>query len=574
MRSWFGVVATAFAVCVLVFQSDPVSAQPRPGSEVGGNNLGAARDRAQQTNIEVETLRGTGQSATATKSTSTVWDGGPEGVFGSEIGGGLKKIFDRLAKAVEQCGQRGEAGFRGKQDFMQAKADALKYLDAIRRQNPGQTDAVLDIARSVYSIGVQCSDNRAFTGNNLSAIADAWKPLKPLVEAQDARRRAEQERQRQQAQPSTPRQTGFRIQENQSPSPRTRTFVLPHVLERSGSPANTSNAFDTSIFVVYAGGSAGVSRADTRRGCTRSASAGALDECAPGDIFAPNTSFAGGVLVGVTGPTIPAGPVQITTALEFEALFPSGSATSNGTPVTNLGPPPIGDTYEVRDRNIMMLSGIFGVPIAQNVTGLFQIGGAWIDKEITYNCNGAPNGFCGIAPATPAFSQTQSLDLTGLVVGGGVQGRLPPIFPNQPSMYWRFLYTHIFVDEQTVSFGTDATRSVTYNVSQDIDIARGQLILPIVDPGAFRTLSDIRLKRDIARVGTLDSGLLLYRYKYLWSEQVYVGVMAQEVADVVPDAVVKGDDGYLRVNYARLGTSMMTWEQWSAERSWLSREAN
>ena len=75
-----------------------------------------------------------------------------------------------------------------------------------------------------------------------------------------------------------------------------------------------------------------------------------------------------------------------------------------------------------------------------------------------------------------------------------------------------------------------------------------------VDLGVI--FSDIRLKRDIARVGTLDNGLPLYRYKYLWSDQVFVGVMAQEVADVAPDAVVKGDDGYLRVNYAQLGTSM------------------
>lgn len=93
-----------------------------------------------------------------------------------------------------------------------------------------------------------------------------------------------------------------------------------------------------------------------------------------------------------------------------------------------------------------------------------------------------------------------------------------------------------------------------------------------VDLGVI--FSDIRLKRDIARVGTLDNGLPLYRYKYLWSDQVFVGVMAQEVADVAPDAVVKGDDGYLRVNYAQLGTSMKPWEQWSAERGWLSREAN
>ena len=96
-----------------------------------------------------------------------------------------------------------------------------------------------------------------------------------------------------------------------------------------------------------------------------------------------------------------------------------------------------------------------------------------------------------------------------------------------------------------------------------------------IDPlWGLPSTSDRRLKHEISRVGTLDSGLPLYRYKYLWSDQVYVGVMAQEVADVAPDAVVKGDDGYLRVNYARLGTSMKSWEQWSAARGWLSREAN
>ena len=46
--------------------------------------------------------------------------------------------------------------------------------------------------------------------------------------------------------------------------------------------------------------------------------------------------------------------------------------------------------------------------------------------------------------------------------------------------------------------------------------------------------SDIRLKRDVALVGRLDNGLGLYRYRYLWSDTVYVGVMAQEVALVRP----------------------------------------
>jgi outer membrane immunogenic protein len=66
--------------------------------------------------------------------------------------------------------------------------------------------------------------------------------------------------------------------------------------------------------------------------------------------------------------------------------------------------------------------------------------------------------------------------------------------------------------------------------------------------------SDIRVKRDIALVARRSDGLGLYRYKYLWSETVYVGVMAQEVALLRPDAVIRDAlTGYMAVNYTRLG---------------------
>jgi outer membrane immunogenic protein len=66
--------------------------------------------------------------------------------------------------------------------------------------------------------------------------------------------------------------------------------------------------------------------------------------------------------------------------------------------------------------------------------------------------------------------------------------------------------------------------------------------------------SDVRLKRDIVLVGRRSDGLGIYRFRYLWSEDVYVGVMAQEVALLHPDAVVRDDlTGYMAVNYTRLG---------------------
>ncbi|MBX9778018.1 MAG: tail fiber domain-containing protein, partial [Xanthobacteraceae bacterium] len=77
-------------------------------------------------------------------------------------------------------------------------------------------------------------------------------------------------------------------------------------------------------------------------------------------------------------------------------------------------------------------------------------------------------------------------------------------------------------------------------------------------------MSDIRAKHAIALLGQLDNGLGLYRFSYLGSDQAYVGVMAQEVEAVRPDAVVHHSDGYLRVDYDKLGFQMQTYEAWVA----------
>jgi len=76
--------------------------------------------------------------------------------------------------------------------------------------------------------------------------------------------------------------------------------------------------------------------------------------------------------------------------------------------------------------------------------------------------------------------------------------------------------------------------------------------------------SDYRLKHAIVLLKHLDNGLNLYRYRYLWSDAEYVGVLAQEVEKTRPDAVVQGADGYLRVDYVRLNMQLLTWDQWRA----------
>lgn len=79
--------------------------------------------------------------------------------------------------------------------------------------------------------------------------------------------------------------------------------------------------------------------------------------------------------------------------------------------------------------------------------------------------------------------------------------------------------------------------------------------------------SDRRLKSNISQVGSLPSGLNLYRFRYVNETTDYVGVMAQEVLEVAPEAVVTGADGFLLVDYAALGTRMMTYSDWEKSRA-------
>ncbi len=66
-------------------------------------------------------------------------------------------------------------------------------------------------------------------------------------------------------------------------------------------------------------------------------------------------------------------------------------------------------------------------------------------------------------------------------------------------------------------------------------------------------ISDRRLKYAISKVGKLADGIATYVFSYIGDTVRHFGVMAQEVLDVKPDAVVLMDSGYYGVNYGKLG---------------------
>lgn len=65
-------------------------------------------------------------------------------------------------------------------------------------------------------------------------------------------------------------------------------------------------------------------------------------------------------------------------------------------------------------------------------------------------------------------------------------------------------------------------------------------------------LSDRRLKKNIKRIGTHVLGIGLYTWDYLWG-QPFTGVMADEVEQVMPEAIIMHPSGFKMVNYSMLG---------------------
>jgi len=70
--------------------------------------------------------------------------------------------------------------------------------------------------------------------------------------------------------------------------------------------------------------------------------------------------------------------------------------------------------------------------------------------------------------------------------------------------------------------------------------------------------SDVRLKENIKRVGTTPSGHGWYNWDWnkiglsIVKDQPSYGVLAQEVSEKDPSAVIIGDDGYFRVDYSKV----------------------
>ena len=185
---------------------------------------------------------------------------------------------------------------------------------------------------------------------------------------------------------------------------------------------------------------------------------------------------------------------------------------------------------DIKIRQIFFLEGMFGVPIPFAYRDiplefLVALGGVWANSHIN----------------TPFGSD--SFRSNGVTVA---------LFLNA----WLTQNTAVGLVARWIDMNGNAhlAPNLVRNIEQDSFSVMGYYTQYFA--------SDARLKRDVVEIGKRSDGLSLYRYRYLWSETEYVGVMAQEVASVEPDAVHRGADGWLRVDYSKLGTRLMTWDEW------------
>ena len=74
--------------------------------------------------------------------------------------------------------------------------------------------------------------------------------------------------------------------------------------------------------------------------------------------------------------------------------------------------------------------------------------------------------------------------------------------------------------------------------------------------------SDVAVKHDITLLGRFANGMGFYRFAYNGDQKLYVGVMAQDAMKVMPQVVSRDGEGYLRVDYDKMGLPFQTYEHW------------
>jgi hypothetical protein len=173
----------------------------------------------------------------------------------------------------------------------------------------------------------------------------------------------------------------------------------------------------------------------------------------------------------------------------------------------------------------------------------------------------------------------QAASATGGLRGGNIQGALAQFRPQMlqseiDAQYARLGGLTSLGQQSAAGVGSAGlqTGRIISGLESDIgaarsgaDLARGEALSSVFNLpaqflgaqyGAGKTPtsifgSDRRIKKNIQRISTRPDGLGVYEFEYIWGGGKHIGLMAQEVLGVYPDAV-GSVGGYYTVDYSRV----------------------
>lgn len=133
-------------------------------------------------------------------------------------------------------------------------------------------------------------------------------------------------------------------------------------------------------------------------------------------------------------------------------------------------------------------------------------------------------------------------ELAALLSGAQVQG--PQFVPTPQGQIQP-------ADIQGATYGSASLANNQYGQQMGQQTGNNQGLYGLLGTGAMAAAykwSDRRLKENIRRIGTLDNGLPVYLFRYIWGGPEQIGLMADEVEQVNPGAV-HSVNGLRMVNY-------------------------
>jgi len=220
-----------------------------------------------------------------------------------------------------------------------------------------------------------------------------------------------------------------------------------------------------------------------------------------------------------------------------------------------------------------------GTPALQQQQAIIGLQGPEAQKAAIAGLEGSPLYQARVRQGEEALLQRASA--TGGLRGGNIQAALAQFRPQMlqqeiESQYGRLAGLTSLGQQSAAGVGTAGmqTGARVAGMYGDIgaaqagkELAQGQAFANVLNlpaqflgmqygakvgtPGFGNIFSDIRLKKDIQRIGTRPDGLGVYEFEYVWGGGRQIGLMAQEVLGVYPDAVGESG-GYLTVDYGKV----------------------